>query len=589
MKTNNFAKYILTAVLTIGTVSACKDYLELQPVSSFGPDYVFSNVTNATKAVLGAYSSLGGDAAYGIRISMYYPYDNDEMMGQGGTPANDNERRDIAHYSVQPSNTQLANPFNQMYAGIEKANICIYYIPKMAAYSSGTASEQRDLKRLHGEALTLRAQFYYELIRNWGDVPAQYLPSSFESELFKERTNRDEIYDHLLADLADASALVPWRSQSNTNNERITQGAVRALRARIALARGGYSLRNTSNTMERTSDYKNFYQIAYDECNAIIQSNEHHLNPSFEAVFKNYICAHQREPNGEVLWEASMTGGSSATGDSKLGYYNGPRWNNLGNGALTILPTFFYSYNALDSRRDVTCAPYDINANFTIAARTLATIVDGKFRRDWIKNPDALTSGAQYFGVNWPLIRYSDVLLMFAEADNELNNGLTAAGQAAFEQVRTRAFGANPIGSTPTAYAPFFDALMKERSFELAGEGLRKYDLIRWNLLGAKIAETKANLALMAANQAPYANIPTIMYYQNNSNTLIWTSPNGFYGPAPGSPPANSTSVSWAGSSITTTILTFYAAAFTPNKSELLPLHTTTIDSNPKLSQNNGF
>src|SRR5687767_9112513 len=101
-------KYTLTVFLTIGLATSCKDYLELEPVSSFGPDYVFSNVTNATKAVLGAYASLGGDAGYGIRVSMYYPYDNDEMMGQGGTPYPDNERRDIAHYNVQPSNTQLA-------------------------------------------------------------------------------------------------------------------------------------------------------------------------------------------------------------------------------------------------------------------------------------------------------------------------------------------------------------------------------------------------------------------------------------------------------------------------------------------------
>ncbi len=159
-----------------------------------------------------------------------------------------------------------------------------------------------------------------------------------------------------------------------------------------------------------------------------------------------------------MLWEVAMTGGNSANGDSKLGYYNGIRWNNLGNGALTILPTYFYSFDANDSRRDVTCAPYDLNTNFTVAARTLPTIVDGKFRRDWIKNPDALTSTAQYFGVNWPMIRYSDVLLMFAEAENELNNGPSAAGIAAYEQVRKRGFGANPIGTTPTDFTGFFTA-----------------------------------------------------------------------------------------------------------------------------------
>src|SRR5688572_11746938 len=184
MKTKKLSAYILTAALTLSAVTSCKDYLDVNPVSSFGPDYVFSNVTNATKAVIGAYSSLGGDAGYGIRVSMYYAYDNDEMMGQGGTPFPDNERRDIAHYNVQPSNTQLQNPFNQMYSGVERANICIYYIPKMSGYDGDA-----ELKRLHGEALTLRAQLFYELIRNWGDVPAQFVPSGFVTDLFLGKTD----------------------------------------------------------------------------------------------------------------------------------------------------------------------------------------------------------------------------------------------------------------------------------------------------------------------------------------------------------------------------------------------------------------
>src|SRR6187401_1686272 len=140
-------KYILVVLVVIALLSSCQDYLTVNPVTEFGPDYVFGNVENATRAVLGAYATLGGDAAYGIRVSMYYPYDNDEMMGPSGNP--DGERRDIAHYNIQPSNTQLQGPFNQLFSGIERANICIYYIPKMSGYDSDV-----ELKRLHGEALT---------------------------------------------------------------------------------------------------------------------------------------------------------------------------------------------------------------------------------------------------------------------------------------------------------------------------------------------------------------------------------------------------------------------------------------------------
>jgi starch-binding outer membrane protein, SusD/RagB family len=589
MNTKYFYKWMVCVVLATTALASCKRYLEVEPISSFGTDYVFDNVVNAQKAVLGAYASLTGDNGYGIRISMYYTYDEDNMMGQGGTPYPDGERRDLAHYTSNANNTQLAAPFNQLYAGIERANICIYNIPKMDKYTNGTDADKKELRRLHGEALTLRAQFYLELIRNWGDVPAQFQPSSLEADLFKPKTDRDSIYDKLLADLAEASTMLPWRTEV-TSDERITQGAARALRARIALYRGGYSLRR-SKSMERGSNYKAYYQIAKDECDAIMKRpDQHKLNPSYQAVFKDYICAHRLEPNGEVIWEVAMGGGSSALGDSKLGYYNGPRWNNLGNSALTILPNYFYMFDSLDTRRDVTVAPYNINQNGTLAAKTLQTLVDGKFRRDWITNPVALTSNAQYFGLNWPIIRFSDVLLMFAEADNELNNGPTAAAKAAYEQVRLRAFGGNAalIGTTPSTYQTFFDAIVNERALEFGSEGIRKYDLIRWNLLDQKIKDTKALLAVMAARSAaPWNTYPTTMYYQTNQTTLKWAG--SFYKPTVTPAPTGYTSVAWLGSGITSTILTYYAVGFEKNKRELLPIPQASIDANPRLTQDYGY
>lgn len=577
--------YILAAGAVL-MMASCKKYLNVEPISSFGTDYIFSNVPNAQNAVLGAYACLGGDQGYGIRVSMYYPYDNDEMMGQGGA-AGDNERRDIARFAVKPSNTQLAAPFNQLYRGVERANICIYNIPKMNMYTNGSESEKAALRKLYGEALTLRAQFYLELIRNWGDVPAQFLPSSYEPELFKAKTDRDSIYNVLLEDLATAATLIPWRTAAGGTNERITKGAVHALRARIALFAGGYSLR-VNKQMQRRADYKTYYQIALDECNAVINQNgEHKLNPSFRAVWKDAIGAHKMEPNGEIIWEVGMAGGNSGFGDSKLGYYNGPRYNNTGNSALQILPTLFYTFDSTDTRRDVTCAPYDILLNFNLQGRSLQTMVDGKFRRDW--NP-VTTSQAQYFGTNWPLLRYSDVLLMMAEADNELNNGPSAAAKAAYEQVRLRAYNGNAalIGTTPADYAGFFNAIMKERQLELAGEGIRKYDLIRWNRLGQNLDAVKAELAKMAARQAPYDTYPETMWFKTGQTTLEFG--NSFYKPTPaGTPPAGYTAIAWVGTGITGTIVNVLASNFEANKSELLPLPQASIDANPKLKQDYGY
>src|SRR5258707_989211 len=137
---------LIAGVLLAGVcllIGACKKYLEPSAVSSFSPDYVFSNVPNAQKAVLGVYQDLAGDNGYGIRISMYFPYDNDEMIGihQIG----DNDRGDIAHYNANAGNGQLNSPWSQLYQGIERANICIYYIPRMDMYSSGTAQQIGEL------------------------------------------------------------------------------------------------------------------------------------------------------------------------------------------------------------------------------------------------------------------------------------------------------------------------------------------------------------------------------------------------------------------------------------------------------------
>src|SRR5580692_4189156 len=212
MRNNNLYKllWIAAGIGVALLVNSCKKYLEPAAVSSFNNEYVFSNVQNAQKAVFSAYQDLEGDNGYGIRISMYYPYDNDEMIGMH--QLGDNDRGDIAHYNATAGNAQLYSPWVQLYQGIERANICIYNLPQMPLYTQGNTQQVGELQRLYGESLTLRAQFYLELIRNWGDVPAQFLPSSLETNLFLAKTDRDSIYDHLLNDLLQAESLVPWRT-----------------------------------------------------------------------------------------------------------------------------------------------------------------------------------------------------------------------------------------------------------------------------------------------------------------------------------------------------------------------------------------
>jgi hypothetical protein len=556
--------YVVTATVLLFIAGACKKYLDQKPITEVSTETVFSDVPHAYQALSGVYSRLVGDNGYGIRLSLYYPVDNDEM--QGPTGASDNDRRDIARYAAVPTNIQVTNPFNQLFQGIEYANICIENIPKMSLYASGSDQQKKQLQRMYGEALTLRAQFYFEAIRNWGDLPAHFEPAAntASSSPFPTRVDHDSLYSRIIADLNTAEDLVPWRNElsaiGDPMDERITKAAVKGLRARIALFRGGYSLHinGSSGTMQRASDYLQYYQIAKDEANSIMNSGQHTLNPSFKSLWRDQVCAHVvSDPQGELIFQASAAGLSSAE-DTKLGYYDGPRVNGNGNSSINPLPTYFYLFDSTDTRRDVTIAPYNVNSDNTKVVQALTALNDGKFRRDWITNPViSPTNATQYLGLKWQILRYADVLLMFAEAENELN-GPSGAAYNAINMVRRRGFG-KPINTPdPTVDIPsglskseFFKYIVRERSLELGGEGVRKYDLIRWNLLGTAITEQRANMTKMSANTAmtdysymaampsysKSASLPTLMWFFTNSTaddrSLFL---NSFYTPAPANP-----------------------------------------------------
>jgi starch-binding outer membrane protein, SusD/RagB family len=619
MKHMNIKKWMTSMLLAVVMLSTgCEKFLDQQPITEVGTQAVFSDVPNAYKALIGVYSRLVGDQGYGIRLSLYYPLDTDEM--QGPTGAADNDRRDIARYAATSGNAQLERPFNQLFQGIEYANICIDNIPKMDMYSNGTEQEQKQLKRMHGEALTLRAQFYLEAIRNWGDLPEHFAPAYAQASGAPKpsKVDSDTLYGRLLEDLKLAADLVPWRndvtSMGDPKDERITKGTVKALRARIALFRGGYSLRQTA-TMTRPANYLDYYKIAQTECAEIMASGQHNLNPSFKALWKDQVCARAiSDPEGELMFQASAAGLSSAE-DTKLGYYNGPRVNNFGNSSVNPMATYFYLFDSTDLRRDVTCTPYFVGPDgSTKIGQAITNMVDGKYRRDWMSNPTIDPKSAQqYFGLKWQIMRYADVLLMFAEAENEIN-GATSAAYNAINMVRRRGFGKSmttpdasidiPAGLSKDA---FFKMLVRERALELGGEGVRKYDLIRWNLLGKMITETKANLLLMSANaplvdptyMAGYpaycktTDLPTFMYYttgtKSDNSNIGGIYVNSLYNVAPTTTPAGTTRVNWVRAEINTTANARFATGYTANKSELLPFSNNVLIANTNLKQNPGY
>jgi starch-binding outer membrane protein, SusD/RagB family len=612
MKRNILKSFIIPLSLSgLVAISSCENYLEVENPSTLSQDAIFNSVGYTESAITGIYNMLPGDDGYGSRISTLFPNGSDDFkLGGDFDPIS---RSGIAHFEVGAGYTDLQNPFLQLYKGIERANICIKYIPLSSLYTNGTPAQQTTMRRYLGEALTLRAQFYHELIRNWGDVPAQFEPSADMPDLYLPKTNQDEIYDRLLADLATAADLIPWRGESGSPTTRVTKGAVKALRARIALARGGYALRRDSKVVERRANYKDFYKIARDETWAVMQSKQHALNPSYENVFRSLHGNGVTDPTNEHVWQVGAFGGNART-DTKLGYGNGPRIAEAStygraNGLVEAVPTYFYEFDSIgDSRRDVTLAYFQVDTKANNDNKLLTTPLlmrEGKFRKYWTN----IAGTNQTLGINWPLIRYADVLLMFAEAENELN-GPTAAAKAALEEVRKRAFldeWENRMPATPTSKDEFFKAIVQERYLEFGGEGVRKYDLIRWNLLEARILEVRADLRAMMTSTGRYANVPQYVYYKptpllgpNASarqemldfNLLGGNVNKVMYEPATATTADGYTKVSWA-QSITEAHITGptrgFASQFKKNHSELFPIFNGIISQNYRLTQDYGY
>lgn len=588
LNTKYSLKIGVIAVTLLFSFQSCDDYFTIEPVSLYSQENVFTTVDFAQQAILGVYQVMTLDEGFSKRLSMYYACDNDAEMCSGTTL--DNGRRDIARYAANSGNLEIEKPWINLYKGINRASICIENIPLSPVYSTGTPQDIIKMNRMLGEALTLRALFYFELIINWGDVPFRDTPTKSGDDFALPKTDRDVIYDLIIADLKKAVDLVPWRSEVPVE-ERLTKGAVKGFLARVALFRGGYSLRKEGG-MQRGSDFLSYYQIARDQCKEIIESGEHSLNPDYSNIF-HLMCEWKLDSKyGESMWEVGM--GQFRSGE--VGYYIGSRSDGnsrygKADGGINAVPTYFLSFDSLDTRRDVTVGLYEIDADNIRLLRKFTETYIAKWRREWM-NP--LFPGTdKYNGINWILLRYSDVLLMFAEAENEINAGPTAEAIDAFRLVRERAFKGNisSMPPIPTDYQNFFNEIVKERAWEFGGECIRKFDLIRWNLLGTKIAETKENLAKLYNGEAPYDKVPRKLVWRNESENLqiLNLSFN-----MDSTQIAERDSIMWPNvydwaNNVTPEYTSIFAGYFEANKKELLPIHQSVIDKNPNLKNDFGY
>ena len=550
---------LLTASAIV--LSSCEDFLSVSSPSEFSTETVYESPLYALYAVNGVYSVLTQEGAYGQRYPIHFGLPSDIEYCTNGSFW-ENGARGVGNFYLYRNNSQIQSGWETMYRLIERANLVVRGIQNSPSFSGSDAVAKRKMEIYLGEALTLRALAYFEIVRNYGDVPFNTEPTKSDlSNVYIEATDRDAIMDSLLVDLEKATEYLPWiGSEGYASPERVTKGFAHSLAARIALARGGYSIRNKAGyPTERGSNHPEYYRKAAAHCAAIINSNKHSLAASYKSIWTN-VCQWKFDLNSnESMFEVGMGQGRSG----EMGYTIGVRFNNnniygYGNNTngYTTSPYFYYSYDEGDVRRDLTIAPYQFHANGYEEFRTGSNILAYGFQKwdqryftpEWISKNLAAT-GKVATGVNVILLRYSDVLLMYAEAMNELvgpnanYEGCNLSAMDALRLVRMRAFNGNTAkvdAYMAKASANFFNAIVDERAWEFGGEAIRKYDLVRWNLFGPKLQEMRDAMEnWFAGNPAKVFNktnviVPETIYYKlaDDKQTLLRDSINFSYTPS---------------------------------------------------------
>lgn len=500
-------KIFLMGVGTLLWMTACQDTLTEHPDSYYEKEDFFTSEAKAEMGVIGIYNvlpTLYGDSemAFGASDDTYYA---------SGTNT-DNARRDIAHYMLSTTNKYVEAVWQATYQGIERANYMIEGIQKMQGFAGN-----EKLQSLVAEAKFLRAFLSFNLVKYWGDVPYKTTSTGSYEEAYQPRTSREVIYDQIVDDLDDAKENMSWANETSSP-ERATQGAARALLMRVLLQRAGYSLQ-MDGTMTRPEEElrQTYFAKVIDEWEAFQENGYHDFyEGGYEALFKSFSAGelHSKESIFEVAFY-TVDGRTGARG--YWGTYNGPlvaapgieatetdKFMGRANALFRVIPEWRDFFEESDVRRDVMICTYQYDWDKTLYnhvkkdnIRNKKNWYPGKWRREWMplgyKDPNITD-------VNYCSLRYADVVLMAAEAYNE--TGETAQAWKLLNRVRQRA-GATEITSanyaslmkSPKVYdLPFIEdgdeagrfrtALYWERGFELAFELQRRFDLLRWGVLG---------------------------------------------------------------------------------------------------------
>ncbi len=484
--------FVLSTSVATLFVASCQPDLNLAPLGSPASSTFYRTPADAESAVTGAYSTLRTIYRDEVIVTPNVIAADDGIPFLTGNA----DRVALWRYGLVSTNTFTGGIWSNCYQAIQRCNVVIERVPSITM-------DETLKKRYVGEAKFIRAMMYFNLVRFFGDVPLATNETTSLENVQLPRAKADEVYSLIDADLKEAETVLP-RSYTGSDIGRATQGAAKGLLAKVYLTRAGNAATSP------------FWAQAAAKAKEVIDGNQYDLWANYADVFdlKN---RGGKESLFEVLYVTDLAGTNFSTGYAPRG---APIVPNNGSGIFRVSKSLFDSYVATDKRRDVTFLTSYINPTNSQRVDLTVDGTDPARAVSFWKLADLTSRVAGNAGKSFPYLRFSDVLLIYAEALNEASGSPTADAYAALNRVRTRA-GLAPLSGLTRSQ--FKDAVLLERRLEFCFEGNRWFDLTRTGrLIDAVKAETSfgRNPTIQATN-----NLFPIPQRERDANSALTQNP----------------------------------------------------------------
>lgn len=451
-------KYILPVLLIF--VAGCKKYLDRVPLDSVNATNFWQTEGDAIAAINGAYQPLQWPKLYNLRIWTTDIWAGNSVTGAGGG-TDGIETQDISNFVTTTDNAAALDIWRGPAPGILRCNLVLQNVPGMDINAA--------LKdRILGEAHFLRAEYYFVLVRLFGDVPLLTKPQTPDDDLTPARTPKAVVYDTIISDLTKAVNLLPLReTYTGTDIGRASKGSAAGLLAKVYLTLGNYQ-----KTLELCQQIDGMgYKLTANYADNFNPLTENNAESLFEVQYYGKTNYSFWDNENQASWVSTFTGPRNS------GFVGG------GYGWDQPTQEFVSSYEPGDKRKDITIL-YEGCPGFDGKVYKASYSYTGYNLRKFLV-PKSISPAGNTNPNNWRTLRYADILLMKAEALNEL--GKTAEAQAPatdinsggpLNRVRLRAGLPNVSGFNQSQLR---EKILHERRMELAFEGQRWFDMIRIN------------------------------------------------------------------------------------------------------------